>query len=114
MRSQKEKRRIFGLVISISGILVSLVYFFLSEYPYKRIAILAMVYFLFHDIIKIVLFDTWEGKEPKKPKLWGKMVLKIIGFDNYLLGIIVFIILPLFIILLIIKFAVPFFIRLFV
>lgn len=113
MKTKKEKRRILGLIIRISAIFASLVYSLLSEYPYKKIAIFAMSYFLFHDIIKIILFDIWEGKAPKKPKLWGKIVLKIVEFDNYLFGIILFIILPLFIVFLVIKFAVPLLIRLF-
>ncbi|MBU1935195.1 hypothetical protein KKF04_04020 [Patescibacteria group bacterium] len=101
MKTEKEKRRILGLIISICAIFASLVYSLLTEYPYKKIAIFAMIYFLFHDIFKIILFGIWEGKEPKKPKLWGKIMLKVVEFDNYLFGITLFIILPLFIVFLV-------------
>jgi hypothetical protein len=106
MKTKEKKHRVRNLIISISAILASLVYSFLKEYPFKKIAIFALFFFLFNDILKIILFDIWEGKEPKKPKLWGKIVLKIVEVENYLFGVTLFIILPFFVIFLVVKFVI--------
>lgn len=80
---ETKKGSIVLIAIGILGLLVVISCDY-QDYVSKKMPFILLMYFVIGGICKFFLMDIFEGKEPKKPKLWVEILDWAVSIWNWI------------------------------